>query len=67
VIYYLNFSSNRKNPILRTAKITNDEEQMWQLYDSWINDETISKRGGLIKGWVLESSLDVREKKRKKN
>jgi hypothetical protein len=51
VIYFLDYSKGRKDPLSRKAKVTNDEEQMTQLYEEWIQNEMIGTTGKLKKGW----------------
>jgi len=51
VIYYLDYSSGRKSPLDRKAKITNDKTQMSELFNSWIQSEMIGTTGELKRGW----------------
>ena len=57
VIYYLDYSANRKELIKRSVIITNDLNQMWKILDDKIKDE----KGDLKRGWRLYSQLDNRE------
>ena len=61
IIYHLGYSKNRKNPIDRQMRITNDENQMWEIYNGWIKSEMIGTKGVLKKGWSLYNSMDSRE------
>jgi hypothetical protein len=56
-IYYLDYSSGRKIPLNRKAKITDDKVQMTELFNSWIQSEMMAKNGELKRGWkeVIES------------
>jgi hypothetical protein len=51
VVYFLDYSSNRKDPLYRTAKITNDKTQLRDLLKQWIHDEMIGTSGSLKRGW----------------
>ena len=42
-------------------RITNDENQMWEIYDGWIKSEMVGTKGVLKKGWNLYNSMDSRE------
>lgn len=60
VIYYFDYSKKRKIHITRKVKITEDKEQMWEIFEAFIDAEIISKRGGLIKDWEEFSTMDIR-------
>ncbi|MFX1238504.1 MAG: hypothetical protein ACFE8P_12390, partial [Promethearchaeota archaeon] len=60
VVYFLDYSSGRKDPIKRGAKITNNIEQMWEIYDNWINQEMMGTKGTLKRGWNEYSKKDNR-------
>jgi hypothetical protein len=53
VIYFLDYSKGRKDPLTRKAKVLNDEHQMWEEYEVWIHDEMIGTTGALKRGWKL--------------
>ncbi len=61
IIYHLDYSKNRKEPLNRQMRITNDENQMWEIYDGWIKSEMAGTKGVLKKGWNLYNSMDSRE------
>ncbi|MFX1313741.1 MAG: hypothetical protein ACFFHD_14215, partial [Promethearchaeota archaeon] len=61
VVYHLDFSSNRKNPLERDIKGTNSESQAWELFDMIIESETIGTSGSLKRGWREYSIIDLRE------
>ena len=62
VIFKTDYSTNRKNPLDRTARVTDDEKQMWQLFDEMIQEEMFnSNKTGLKKGWLLYSDEDIRD------
>jgi hypothetical protein len=51
VVYYMDYSSGRKSLLDRKAKITNDKEQMDEIFTSWIESEMYAKTGQLKRGW----------------
>ena len=63
VIYYFDYSNGRKVPITRKVRITEAKEQMWEIFDGFIKEEIMSKRGGLRKDWEEHSLMDTRVKK----
>ena len=63
VIYYFDYSDGRKTPITRKVRITEDKEQMWEIFEGFVKDEIMSKRGGLRKDWEEFSTMDIRVKK----
>lgn len=61
VIYFLDYSANRKTPYKRKAKITKDKEQAFEILDSWVNSEMLSaNKSSLKKGWSEFSITDTR-------
>lgn len=53
VVYFLDYSKGRKDPLSRRAKVTNDKNQMWDLFNQWIQQEMIGTTGKLKRGWEL--------------
>jgi hypothetical protein len=51
VIYNLDYSSNRKDPLKRDMKITNNEKQAHELFSTTVNNEMIGTKGDLKRGW----------------
>jgi hypothetical protein len=51
VVYFLDYSKGRKDPLSRKAKVTNDEHQIFEIYEEWIKKEMIGTTGKLKKGW----------------
>ncbi|MEJ2294969.1 MAG: hypothetical protein P8Y23_09370 [Candidatus Lokiarchaeota archaeon] len=51
VIYFLDYSANRKDVLHRNVKVTNDESQMRKIYDKWMHDEMIGTTGKLKRDW----------------
>jgi len=61
IIYFLDYSSNRKTPYKRKVKITNDKEQAFEVFDSWVNSEMLSaNKSSLKKGWSEFSKTDTK-------
>ncbi|MHA1518787.1 MAG: ATP-dependent DNA ligase [Promethearchaeota archaeon] len=50
VVYYLDFSPNRKGPIKRDVKFTNSEAQAFELFDDLMSSQ-------VKKGWELKSDV----------
>ncbi|MHA1374302.1 MAG: ATP-dependent DNA ligase [Promethearchaeota archaeon] len=64
VIYFLDYSENRKEHYKRKTKITNDKEQAFEIFDSWVNAEMLStNKSSFKKGWSEFSIKDIRENK----
>ncbi|MHA1552183.1 MAG: hypothetical protein ACTSQC_09580, partial [Candidatus Heimdallarchaeaceae archaeon] len=62
VIFKTDYSSSRKKPLDRKARVTNDEKQMWHLFDQWLLEEMLNnKKSGLKKGWILYNDMDSRD------
>lgn len=51
VIYNMDYSKNRQDPLKRDMKITNNEEQSRKLFDMIINSEMIGTSGSIKRGW----------------
>ena len=49
--YYSDYSENRKRPLERHLRVTDNEDQIWEIFNSWINDEMINTTGQLKRGW----------------
>ena len=60
IIYNLDYSKNRKDPLNRNIKSTNSESQAWELLDTTIESEMIGASGTLKRGWSEYSILDLR-------
>ncbi|NMC03680.1 MAG: hypothetical protein GYA24_00640 [Candidatus Lokiarchaeota archaeon] len=61
VIYAMDFSTGRQEPLQRKARATNDEQQFWQMLESWIKEEVFDKTGkSLTRGWGVYSQFDTR-------
>ncbi|MFX1571786.1 MAG: hypothetical protein ACFFB0_03480 [Promethearchaeota archaeon] len=61
VIYHLDYSKNRKEPLGRDIKGTNSESQAWELFNKTIESEMIGTSGSLKRGWNVYSIMDDRE------
>jgi len=62
VIYFLDYSANRKEPYKRKTKITSGKEQAYEIFDSWVDGEMLStNKSSLKKGWSEFSKTDARE------
>ena len=59
VIYTLDYSQNRKSPLSRKIKITNDKNQLWILFDEII--ESVTYICGENEGKTLHYELDKEE------
>lgn len=59
VLWKTNKSENRKDPIKREMKITNSEEQAWDLLNANIEKEMLGTSGGLKRGWNEYSIMDL--------
>jgi len=62
VIYFLDYSKNRKEPFNRKAKIAKDEQQAFEIFDTWLDSEMLNtKKTDLKKGWSEFSAKDARD------
>ncbi|MHA2343401.1 MAG: hypothetical protein ACXADW_16160 [Candidatus Hodarchaeales archaeon] len=61
IVYHLDYSKKRKEPIKRNIKGTNNESQAWELLDSIEDSEMVGSTGSLKKGWNEYSVMDIRE------
>ncbi|MFW9874037.1 MAG: RNA ligase family protein [Candidatus Thorarchaeota archaeon] len=60
VVYHLDYSKNRKDPLVRDIKGTNIESQAWELFDSIIQSEMIGTKGDIKRGWKKYAISDAR-------
>ncbi len=67
VISFTDYSPDRKNPLQRKIKVSNDEVQVDEMFSSWIDFEVISATtGNLKRGWKkCDQSLEISEKTEK--
>jgi hypothetical protein len=59
IVYFLDYSGNRKEPLKRSLKGTNSESQAWELLESTETSEMIGTTGNLKKGWNLFAKADI--------
>jgi hypothetical protein len=60
IVYQVDYSQKRKDPLKRVMKFSNDEDQMWHLFDKLVHDEMIGSTGSLKRGWKEFSIMDSR-------
>ncbi|MBN1801737.1 MAG: ATP-dependent DNA ligase [Candidatus Lokiarchaeota archaeon] len=60
IVYFLDYSNARKDPLKRGVRITNNLEQMWKIYDGWIKEEMMGTKGDLKRGWAEYAVSDNR-------
>ncbi len=60
VVYHMDYSKNRKEPLKRSIKITDSLAQSWELLDNAVNSEMIGTTGLLKRGWNEYSIMDTR-------
>jgi len=61
VIYNLDYSKDRKDPLQRDLMGTNSENQAWELFNSVVHSEMIGTTGSLKRGWH-EYSIEASRK-----
>jgi len=61
VIYHLDYSKNRKDPLIRDIKGTNSGSQAWELFEKTVESEMMGTSGSLKRGWSKYSIIDLRE------
>jgi len=61
IIYHLDYSKKRKDPLKRDIMGTNNKDQAWELLDNTINSEMTGTSGTLKRGWSEYSIMDLRQ------
>jgi len=66
-ISFTDYSPDRKNPLQRQIKVSNDEDQVEELFSSWIDSDIISPKTGIIKrGWQKYNQTPENNQNREK-
>ncbi len=60
VVYSLDYSAFRADPLTRTVISTDDLSQMWEIFAQQVRGGIIGATGGIIRGWAIYDQYDSR-------
>ena len=58
VVFHTDYSPDRKIPLERKVLVSNDEDQIWSMFETTMNEEMLGKDGGLKRGWATFDVLN---------